>query len=170
MIIRRLSMIAALAAAALSTPALAESAKELGRFGAWTAYVFADSSGKVCYAAAQADKMQGGEKSRPASAVAITHRAKSPGEISVMGQFGFKKESDVEIQIGGMKHAFFTRGQAAWAKDTKADKAIIAAMAKGKEVLVQGIPSKGAAISDAVPLKGFADALAAIDKACGVKR
>ncbi len=165
----RIAVAALLAAcAAVSGPAMADEAKRLVSAGNWEAYVYTEASGKVCYAAARANAPK--EKERSATAIAITHRPKSPGEVSLIAPYGFKKDSDAEIQIGGMKHAFFTKGGSAWAKDSTADKAIIAAMAKGKEVVVKATPAKGAAITDTIPLKGFSDALAAIDKACGVKR
>lgn len=165
---RRIALAAALMAAA-SAPALAaETSKPLVSVGNWEAYVYTEGGAKVCYAAARADKPR--EKDRAGTAIAVTHRPKSPGEVSLIASYGFKKDSDAEIQIGGMKHAFFTKGTSAWSKDAQADKAIITAMAKGKEVLVKAHTAKGAAISDTISLKGFGEALAAIDKACGVKR
>lgn len=160
----------ALLALLAASPGHSEEPKSLGKFGGWEAYAYPEGGGKVCYAAARSDHPQGGDKGRAGTAIAITHRAKSPGEVSLIAPYGFKKDSDAEIQIGGMKHAFFTKGTSAWAKDTKADPSILAAMAKGKEVSIRATPAKGAAISDSVSLKGFAEALAAIDKACGVKR
>lgn len=144
--------------------------KRLGRNGAWEAYVFPEGGATVCYMAAQADRVQGGEKGRVGTVVAVTHRPRSPGEVSLTAGYGFKKESEAEIQIGGMKHAFMTQGKSAWAKDAKADPAIVAALIKGRDVTVRAVPNKGGAITDIVPLTGFADGLAAIDKACGVKR
>lgn len=165
----RLIMLAALAVCSAS-PVLAADAKKLLSSGAWEAYAYNDGNDKVCYAAARADKTQGGDKGRAGTAIAITHRPKSPNEVSLIGDYGFKKDSDAEIQIGAMKHTFFTKGGSAWTKDSKADPAIIAAMAKGRDVLVRATPAKGAAITDSIPLNGFAMALGAIDKACGVKR
>lgn len=165
---RRTALIAALLVAAGSAPALAEEAKKLTSVGNWEAYAYTEGGAKVCYAAARAEKPH--DKDRAGTAIAVTHRPKSPGEVSLIASYGFKKDSDAEIQIGGMKHSFFTKGGSAWAKDAQADKAIIAAMAKGKEVVVKAQPPKGAAISDTISLKGFGEALAAIDKACGVKR
>jgi len=165
------SRIALIAAALLAAGSVqADEAKRLLTSGNWEAYVYTDASGKVCYAAARATLSNDKDKDRGATAIAITHRPKSPGEVSLIAPYGFKKESDAEIQIGGMKHTFFTKGGSAWAKDAAADKAIIGAMAKGKEVVIKANPAKGAAISDTVSLKGFSDALAAIDKACAVKR
>lgn len=157
--------------AMLAAPAVsAEGPKSLGKFAAWEAYAYPEGGGKVCYAAAQATSPQGGDKGRAGTAMAVTHRPKSAGEVSLIGAYGFKKDSEVEIQIGGMKHAFFTRGGSAWAKDAKADPAIVTAMVKGRDVIVRASPAKGSAVTDTISLKGFGDALAAIDKACGVKR
>lgn len=170
MTIRRTTALAAALLAGLAASTQAGEATRLGRFGSWEAYVYSDASGKVCYAAAGAAKTNGGEPRRPGVALAVTHRAKSPGEISLVASFGFKKDSAAEIQIGGMKHAFFTKGDSAWAKDAAADKAIVAQLVKGKDVVVRATPAKGTAITDTVMLDGFSAALAAIDKACGVKR
>lgn len=166
--IRRIALIAAALAASGSASAFAEESKKLASVGNWEAYAYTEGGAKVCYAAARADKPH--EKDRAGTAIAVTHRPKSPGEVSLIAPYGFKKDTDAEIQIGGMKHTFFTKGGSAWAKDGQADKSIIAAMAKGREVLVKATPPKGAAITDSISLKGFSDALAAIDKACGVKR
>ena len=87
-----------------------------------------------------------------------------------MAPFGFRKDAEAEIQIGGMKHSFFAKGDSAWAKDAAADKAIITQLVKGREAVVRATPAKGSAITDTVILDAFAAALAAIDKACGVKR
>lgn len=170
MTLRPTLALAALLMAVSIAPALAEDGKTLGSFGAWQAYAYSDAGGKACYAAARADKTQGGDAKRQGVVLAITHRAKSPNEVSLMAPVALKKDSEAEIQIGGMKHTFFTRGDSAWAKDPAADKAIIAAMVKGKDVIVRATPAKGTAITDSVSLNGFSAALAAIDKACGVKR
>ncbi len=170
MTIRRTTALAAALMAALAASARADEAKRLGSFGSWEGYVYSDASGKVCYAAAQAAKTNGGEPRRPGVALAVTHRAKSKGEVSLVAPFGFRKDAEAEIQIGGMKHSFFAKGDSAWAKDAAADKAIITQLVKGREVVVRATPAKGSAITDTVMLDGFTAALAAIDKACGVKR
>jgi invasion protein IalB len=163
--------ILALALLIVAVPATAADApKRLGKTGAWEAYVYPEGGSKVCYMAAQADRAQGGDKGRVGTAIAITHRPRSPGEVSLIAGYGFKKDSEAEIQIGGMKHSFFTNGKSAWAKDSKADSSIIATMIKGRDVTIRAVPVKGGAVTDNVSLAGFSDALEAIDKACGVKR
>lgn len=167
---RRIIALAFVATLAAASAVGAERPRSLGTFAGWEAYAYAEGGGKVCYAAARSDHPQGGDKGRAGTAIAITHRARSLGEVSLIAPSGFRKDSDAEIQIGGMKHAFFTKGTSAWAKDTKADPAILGAMVKGREVTIRAIPAKGAPLMDNIRLKGFSEALAAIDKACGVKR
>lgn len=169
----RTAALAALALLAAAQPAAAaEDTRRLGKFGEWEAYVYGDGAAKVCYAAAWAARIQGGEKGHNATAVIVTHRptAKSAGEVSVNGGYGFKKDSDVELQVGATKHALFTRGDRAWTKDVAADKAIVGAMIKAKDMSLRATPAKGQPVGASIPLSGFGEALAAIDKACGVKR
>ena len=83
---------------------------------------------------------------------------------------GDSEKSDVELQVGAMKNSLFTKGEFAWTKQQGEDKVIVASMLKGKDVVVHSIPVHGPAITDTISLDGFAKALAAIDKDCGVKR
>lgn len=165
-------LVALLLAAACVHPAAAEETKRLGKFGAWESFAYTDGGNKMCYAAAAAASLQGGEKGKNGTKVLVTHRmaAKSLNEVSVSADYSFKKDSDVELQVGGKKFTLFTRGDHAWAKDAAADKTLVEAMRKAKDAGLRATPGKGTAISGSLPLSGFGDALAAIDKACGVKR
>jgi invasion protein IalB len=167
-----LAAFAALLTIAVIHPVAAEDAKRLGKFGDWESYAYTDGGTKVCYTAASAAKVQGGEKGRNSALLIVTHRpgAKAVNEVSVTGGAVFKKDSDVELQVGATKHSLFTKGDHAWAKDASADKAIVGAMLKGREMSVRATPAKGTALSGTISLHGFSDALGAIDKACAVKR
>ena len=59
------------------SPAFASEQKEIGKFGVWTAYVFEENGGKVCYMAANPNKDEGKYKKRGEILAMITHR---PGE------------------------------------------------------------------------------------------
>lgn len=163
---------AALLTIVAAQPAAAEDTKRLGKFGDWESYAYTDGGAKVCYAAASATKVQGGERGRNSAVLIITHRpgAKSLNEVSITGGAPFKKDSEVELQVGATKHSLFTKSDHAWARNASADKAIVAAMLKGREMSVRATPAKGTALSGTVSLTGFGDALGAIDKACAVKR
>ncbi|KIL97290.1 hypothetical protein CCC_00351 [Paramagnetospirillum magnetotacticum MS-1] len=172
MIVRPL-VIAAILIASAGTAIAADSTKRLGKFGEWEAFSYAEGKSTTCYLAATAGKVTGGEKGKPTTTyLIVTHRpgAKSSDEVSINGVYGFKKDSSVELQVGAMKHSLFTKGDRAWAADSKADKAIIASLQKGREAILHASPAKGADIAAAFPLSGFSDALAAADKACNIKR
>jgi len=144
--------------------------ERLGEFGDWQAYAYGESGAKVCYAIAAAAKTDGGAKDRVPSHLSVTHRANSKNEVSLIGKYQFKPDSDAELAIEGKKFAFFSKGDSAWSKQANADKDIVAALAKGNSAVVRATPAKGKAVTDTISLKGFGKALAAIDKACGVKR
>lgn len=150
----------------------ADATKRLGKFGEWESFAYAEGSAKTCYIAASASKVQGGEKGKSATYLIVTHRSggKNVDEVSINGAYGFKKDSDVELRIGSKPYTLFTKGDRAWAKDSAADKAIVTAMAKGKDATMHATPAKGGTITATFPLSGFSDALATADKSCGVKR
>jgi hypothetical protein len=151
----------------------ADTTKRLGKSGEWESFAFGDGAAKTCYLATSANKVQGGEKgAKTTTYLTVTHRGGGKGadEVSVTGAYGFKKDSDVELQVGALKHSLFTKGDHAWAKDAGSDKAIVASLRKAKEAVMHATPAKGAALTASFPLSGFSDALGAADKACGVKR
>ena len=169
----RSTVIVALAMAAATSAQAADNTKRLGKFGEWESFAYAEGSAKTCYIASTAGKVSGGEKGKPTTTyLIVTHRpaAKGVDEVSINGVYGFKKDSSVEVQVGAMKHSLFTKGDRAWAADAKADKAIVASLAKGKEATMHASPAKGADITAGFSLSGFSDALSSADKACGIKR
>lgn len=172
MTLRPLAIAAALVLAA--TPSLAaDNTKRLGKFGEWEAFSYTEGRAATCYLAATAGKVTGGEKGKPTTTyLIVTHRpgAKSSDEVSINGVYGFKKDSNVEMQVGAMKHSLFTKGDRAWAMDSKADAAIVASLRKGREAVLHASPAKGGDVTASFHLSGFSDALGAADKACGVKR
>lgn len=172
MILRPLAIAAALTLAATAAQA-ADNTKRLGKFGEWEAFSYTEGKAATCYLAATAGKVTGGEKGKPTTTyLIVTHRpgAKSTDEVSINGVYGFRKDSNVEMQVGAMKHSLFTKGDRAWAMDAKADAAIVASLRKGKEAVLHATPAKGSEVTASFHLSGFSDALAAADKACGVKR
>src|SRR5438309_8840925 len=122
-------------------------AERLGGSDAWTAYVYSEKSGKVCYLAGEPKKSEpaGGKRKRPLAM--ITHR---PGEkvanvVSFVEGHPLREGSEVSLDIGGAKFDLFTKGDSAWARTAELDKAIVEAMAKGKQAVVRGTPQKGPA-------------------------
>jgi hypothetical protein len=159
---------AGLTAVLAASPAFADTAKSLGKFGDWQSFAYSDKAGKVCYAASSPKRSTNNPKGRGDAFVTITHRPsdKSFDVVSITAGYTFKKDAAVEIDVGGSKFDLYTQADTAW---SRADKAVVAAMAKSKSLVVHGSPVKGEATVDTYSLDGFPKALAEINKACGVK-
>ncbi len=142
----------------------------IGEFGQWSAYVFEENGGKVCYMAAKPDKSEGKYSKRGEVAALITHR---PGEgtknvFSYMSGYGYKKGSNVDVAVDGKKFSLFTQNDMAWAADAAADTSITEALKKGSKMVVKGISGKGTNTTDTFSLTGSTKAYEAITTACGL--
>ena len=159
---------AATAPATQDTPG----ARSLGQFEEWAAYASQDKTGKVCYLVGQPQKMEPAGFARKPPTAMVTHRPveKIANVVSFVEGYALKEGSDVALDVGGSKFELFTKDDSAWARTSDLDKTIVTALAKAKQAVVKGVPQKGSPTTDTYPLAGFAKALAAIDKACGVKR
>ncbi len=158
-------------AAAVPAPALAQGIERLGDFGDWSAFQFVENGNKACYMASQPKKAEGDYKKRGDVYAIVTHRPgeKLRDEVSVLAGYSYKEGSAVKVAIGGQAFELFTQGDGAWAKDKKADEALVKAMIKGSSLVAKGTSSRGTQTTDTYSLKGFSKAYAAIGKACGIK-
>ena len=147
----------------------APATQSLGKFDGWAAYASQDKVGRVCYLAGEAP--QKGPTGKPAMAM-VTHRPaeKIANVVSFIAGYPLKEGSEVALDIGSAKFELFTKDDSAWARTAELDKSIVAVLAKGKQAVVKSVPQRGPPTTEIYPLAGFAKALAAIDKACGVKR
>lgn len=158
--------------AAAASPAPAPASQRLGTAEGWTAYVYKEKTGQVCYLAGVPQKSEPANAKRKPPTAMVTHRPeeKVANVVSFVEGYPLKEGSDASLDIGGTKFSLFTKKDSAWAATPELDKTIVEAMAKGKQAVVKGIPQKGQPTADTYSLAGFAQALAMIDKACGIKR
>ena len=159
-----------LALLAFAPIAHASEQKEIGTFGVWSAYVFEENGGKVCYMAAKPNKAEGKYSKRGDVVAMITHR---PAEgtknvFSYMSGYGYKKGSDVTMTIDSKKFTLFTQNDMAWAADAAADTNIADAIKKGSKMVVNGVSGKGTQTKDTYSLSGSTKAYEAITTACGL--
>lgn len=169
-IVSFLSLLSLLVVLSFATPAHASEPQLIGEFDKWTAYVFEENGGKVCYMAAKPDEAVGKYSKRGDVVALITHR---PGEgtknvFSYMAGYGYKKGSDVDLNIDGKKYSLFTQNDMAWAADAAADNSITSAIQKGSRMVVKGVSSRGTETKDTFSLKGSTKAYEEITKACGL--
>jgi hypothetical protein len=153
-------------------PTAAAPSDRLGAIASWTAYAYKEKSGKVCYVIGEPLKHEPGGRNNKHPLAMVTHR---PGEkianvISFVEGYPLKEGSAFSLDMGGAKFDLFTKGDSAWARTAELDKAIVEAMARGKQAVVKGVSQNGQPTTATYSLAGFAQALALIDKACDVKR
>jgi invasion protein IalB len=144
----------------------------LGSAEGWSAYSDTEKNRKVCYLVGEPSKVEPASAKREKAQATVTHRPheKVANEVSFKAGYAFKEGSDAELMVDGKKFSLFTNKDAAWSRDAATDKAVVDAMAKGKHAVFKGVSTRGTATTDTYALAGFAQALAQIDKACGVKR
>ena len=157
---------------AAATGSASIASQRLGSAEGWTAYEFKEKSGQVCYLAGEPQKSEpAGVRRRPPTAM-VTHRPdeKVANVVSFDEGYPLKEGSAAALDIGGTKFDLFTKGDSAWAATSDLDKTIVEAMTKGKQAILKATPQKGKPTTDTYSLAGFNQALAMIDKACGIKR
>lgn len=160
-------MVLATCGVGLALPAHAEQ-RTLGTFGTWTAVVDGSGLRKQCYVGSAPKTSEGKYTKRDPVHVLVTHRPadKVRGELSVTAGYTYKPGKEVEAKVDGKTFKLFSRDDNAWAQDANADKAIVAAMKAGRELVIRGTSSRGTLTTDTYPLAGFTAAMNAIDKAC----
>lgn len=157
---------------ATAKPVAKTGVQRLGGTGAWSAYLYKEKSGRVCYLAGAPQKSEPAKFKRRSPVAMVTHRPEENVANVVSFEAGapLKEASDASIDVDGTHFDLFTKGDTAWSRTSDLDKAITEAMAKGKQAVVKATPQKGPPTADTYSLSGFAQSLALIDKACGVKR
>ncbi|HZK90356.1 MAG TPA: invasion associated locus B family protein [Stellaceae bacterium] len=147
-------------------------AKSLGSAGSWTAYLAQNKSGKVCYLVGQPEKAEPPAAKGKSAMAMVTHRTQDNVSNVVSFDIGvaLNEDADVTLDVGGGRFALFAKDETAWAATAELDKAIVAALAKEKRVVINATLKKGHTARDTYALGGFAKALALIDKACDVRR
>jgi Invasion associated locus B (IalB) protein len=144
----------------------------LGGDQVWSAYSGTEKGHKICYVEGTASKSEPGDVKRARVFVSITHRPaeKVRDEVSFNSGYLFKEGSKAELLVDGKKFMLFTNKDGAWADDAPTDRAVVSALAKGKQAVIKGTSVRGTQTTDTYTMAGFGQALSKIDKACGVKR
>jgi hypothetical protein len=147
------------------------SAKQIGAFKDWSAYSEGKAKARTCWIYSEPVKDEGKYKKRGRIYMLVTHRPgeKTSNQVQFTAGYTFKKGSAVQVVIGKKKFELFTNDDTAWARSTKDDKSIVAAMRGGARMIVTGQSSRGTKTKDTYSLAGIFAAHRAISKACGIK-
>lgn len=144
----------------------------------WSAWEVSGPSGKLCYISARPTSTQTkppGVK-RGEVYVTISHRIGATSqvrdEISFHAGYPIKADRNVGAAVDKTKTFDFERRAPAtpeliWSKSPETDKAMVAAMRSGRELVFTGTSQRGTTTVDVFKLDGFVKALDAANKACG---
>jgi len=142
----------------------------LGMYGDWGAYTAVPGGKKICFALAKPASSQTVPANRPRDPaylfVSSRPAEKVRDEVSIIIGYGFKPNSDAEIQLAGASYAMYTQNDGAWVKNAAEESRLVDAMRKGSDVTVKGTSAKGTSTTDMFSLKGLAQALDKIGEEC----
>lgn len=146
----------------------AKKVEHIGVFDDWNAYIFNNKKDKVCYVASQPLKSSGEYQRRGDVFLIISHR---PDEqlfdvLTYVAGYTYLPRSEVQFRVGNVKAALFTNEDTAWAKNLKTDAEIARAMNKAVRVTVKGLTIDGIETHDVFSMKGFNNAMEAINRLC----
>ncbi len=146
----------------------AKKVEHIGVFDDWNAYIFNSKKDKVCYVASQPLKSSGEYQRRGDVFLIISHR---PDEqlfdvLTYVAGYTYLPRSEVLFRVGNVKANLFTSEDTAWAKNLKTDAEIARAMNKAVRVTVKGLTIDGIETHDVFSMKGFNNAMEAINRLC----
>lgn len=156
----------------VSSVALAKDAKQIGKYGVWTAYTFEEDGKKVCYMAATPDDIKGDYKKRGSVYAMVTHRPADNAldVFSYLAGYEYAQGAKVTLSIDGAPTILLGAGETAWTANDEADRKLVAAMRKGSKMIVDGSSVRGTTTKDIYSLKGSGSAYDAMSKACDVNQ
>ena len=157
-----------LALAAGAAPAVADQTPQvIGTFKDWSAFTYQSGNQKVCYMASAPKKEEGKYTDRGKVWTLVTHR--SPGDkdvVSIIAGYNYQENQPVTVAIGDKQFTLFSQGDTGWTYNKDDDRALVAAMKAGVDMVVRGTSWRGTKTKDTYSLLGFTAAYGAISKAC----
>jgi invasion protein IalB len=87
-------------------------------------------------------------------------------EISVVIGYGFKPNTDANLEISGAQYAMYTQADGAWVKNAAEEPRLIETMRKAADLTVKGTSARGTATIDVFSLKGLDQALNRVGQEC----
>lgn len=142
----------------------------LGQFGDWGAYTASPGGKKVCFALAKPKSSQTNPPNRPRDPaymfISSRPAEKVKDEISVVIGYGFKPNTDANLEIGGGQYAMYTQADGAWVKNAAEEPRLVETMRKAGDLTVKGTSARGTATIDVFSLKGLSQALDRVGQEC----
>ena len=161
-------VLAAAAPEAYAASAAAMTPTSIGNFNSWTAWTGKDSSGLICYISAEPGSSKPtGVNRDPVHFLVVDRKAlHTKNEVQTLIGYPFKKDGKPSATIDGKTYPMVADGNGAWLASSGDEAGFVAAMKKGRSLVVKGTSQRGTDTTDTYSLSGVTDAMGAIDKAC----
>jgi hypothetical protein len=153
----------------LPSLAWAQTPYSLGSYTDWNVWEVNEDGQKICFIVSEPVKEAGNYERRGKPAVLVARRPVPTvtDEVSVQPGYNYLQGSSVTVTVGAKVFTLFTRGGPhAWTKNDDEDRALIAAMRQGEQMVVEGESSKQTNSTDTYSLLGFTKAYNAMVAAC----
>ncbi|WP_404373915.1 hypothetical protein AB5I39_09080 [Sphingomonas sp. MMS24-J45] len=152
------------AAALLLIASPAAARESLGVFDSWGA--FADASPARCYAIAEPVRSGGASSWRPFASVATWPGKGARNQLHIRLSRERDPQSRVTLSIGERRFELVAGRADAWAPDSRADAAIVAAIRSSRSMSVETLAKSGTPFADVYALRGAATAIDAATLGC----
>lgn len=165
--IRRLLPLAiVIAPVLLAAPAFAEPTA-VGRFKDWAVFTETVEGDLICYAATEALTKSPARANHGAVWYYVTSwkSGKAKSQPSIKVGFDFREGSSPKAKVGRSSWTLFPHGPEAFAEDAD-DPAIVEALRKGANLVVDGTSARGTSVSYKFSLSGSATAIDKAADAC----
>jgi len=151
----------------ISSVALADEPKSIGKYKNWETFVYADNKGKICFAQTMPKERSPKSLKREASRFFVTFRKaeKIKNEISVTSGHIYRQPS-VVAKSGKNKFELFSQGSFAWILDGEEEFNLIKVMKKASQLTITATAKNGNQTKDLYSMMGFTKAYNTAKKSC----
>ena len=165
--IKKILFICVLFTGFLSSLALAQDPKSVGKYKNWETFIYTDGKGKVCFAQTKPLERAPKNFKREPSRLFVTFRKseKIKNEISVTSGHEYKSAS-VTAKTGKNEFSFFSQGNFAWLLDGEEEYNLIKTMKKASKLSINATAKNGSKTKDLYSMMGFTKAYNAARKSC----
>jgi len=165
--IKKILFICILFTGFLSSLALAQDPKSVGKYKNWETFIYTDGKGKVCFAQTKPLERAPKNFKREPSRLFVTFRKseKIKNEISVTSGHEYKSAS-VTAKTGKNEFSFFSQGNFAWLLDGEEEYNLIKTMKKASKLSINATAKNGSKTKDLYSMMGFTKAYNAARKSC----
>ncbi len=141
--------------------------RKIATHGKWDVYV-QDGKAKLCYALSKAQKRAPANLKDVDGFVFISMRPAQNvrNEIAVKMNFDLKPDAKPTVTMGAAKFAMVANGTDLFVENAAEERAFVAAMRKGSELVVRATSKRGNDTQDNYALGGIGQALDALQKEC----